>query len=187
VIAGIGQGYWVTTPLQLATATNVMAMRGEFFEPHYATRQDVEQGEPVRLAEPSDWERMINAMEDVLHGERGTARQSGANLTYRIAGKTGTAQVISIAQDAEYNADELEERLHDHALFVGFAPADAPRLVVALIVENGGSGGSTAAPVARDIFNYWLVEREAGRRGPDLEYVARINDAVIRRTHVYDR
>ena len=187
VIAGIGQGYWVTTPLQLATATNVMAMRGEFFEPHYATRQDVEQGEPVRLAEPSDWERMINAMEDVLHGERGTARQSGADLTYRIAGKTGTAQVISIAQDAEYNADELEERLHDHALFVGFAPADAPRLVVALIVENGGSGGSTAAPVARDIFNYWLVEREAGRRGPDLEFVARINDAVIRRTHVYDR
>lgn len=187
VIAGIGQGYWVTTPLQLATATNVMAMRGQFFEPHYATRQDVERGEPVRLAETADWERMIDAMEDVMHGERGTARRSGRGLTYRIAGKTGTAQVIGIAQDEEYEEEEIDERLRDHALFVGFAPADAPQISLALIVENGGSGGSTAAPVARDIFNYWLIEREAGRRAPDLDYVSRINEAVIQRTHVYDR
>ncbi len=184
VIAGIGQGYWVTTPLQLAAATNVMARRGSFLDPHFALKADHE-GTPVNIGQPSDWLRMIKAMEAVMHGEGGTARAAGQGAAYRIAGKTGTAQVFSIGQDEKYNEDEIEERLRDHALFVGFAPAENPTLVVALIVENGGSGGTTAAPVARAIFDYWLVERESGALPPDLERVARVNETVLSRSHGY--
>ncbi len=183
VIAGIGQGYWVTTPLQLATATNVMARRGTFIEPHYAVRPDLEQGVPVNLGTPNDWERMIDAMEEVMHGEKGTARASGQNMSYRIAGKTGTAQVIAIAQDAEYDENEIDERLRDHAMFVGFAPAEAPSIVVSLIVENGGSGGSTGGPIARALFDYWLIDRKGGAVPPDMQFVEDVNSRVIARTY----
>jgi len=183
VISGIGQGFWVTTPLQLAAATTAMARRGNFIEPHFSVLEDVDAGAPVPLGESMDWERMIDAMEDVLHGERGTARGAARGLNYRIAGKTGTAQVVSIGQEDEYDANELEERLRDHALFVGFAPADSPSIVVALIIENGGSGGSTAAPVARKIFDYWLLDRNEGSRPPDTNYVTKINQRVLEPKH----
>ncbi len=183
VISGIGQGFWVTTPLQLAAATTAMARRGNFIEPHFSILEDVDAGAPVPLGESMDWERMIDAMEDVLHGERGTARGAARGLNYRIAGKTGTAQVVSIGQEDEYDANELEERLRDHALFVGFAPADSPSIVVALIIENGGSGGSTAAPVARKIFDYWLLDRNEGSRPPDTNYVTQINQRVLEPKH----
>ena len=183
VISGIGQGFWVTTPLQLAAATTAMARRGNFIEPHFSVLEDVDAGAPVPLGESMDWERMIDAMEDVLHGERGTARGAARGLNYRIAGKTGTAQVVSIGQEDEYDANELEERLRDHALFVGFAPADSPSIVVALIIENGGSGGSTAAPVARKIFDYWLLDRNEGSRPPDTNYVTQINQRVLEPKH----
>ncbi len=183
VISGIGQGFWVTTPLQLAAATTAMARRGNFIEPHFSVLEDVDAGAPVPLGESMDWERMIDAMEDVLHGERGTARGAARGLNYRIAGKTGTAQVVSIGQEDEYDANELEERLRDHALFVGFAPADSPSIVVALIIENGGSGGSTAGPVARKIFDYWLLDRNEGSRPPDTNYVTKINQRVLEPKH----
>ena len=183
VISGIGQGFWVTTPLQLAAATTAMARRGNFIEPHFSVLEDVDAGAPVPLGESMDWERMIDAMEDVLHGERGTARGAARGLNYRIAGKTGTAQVVSIGQEDEYDANELEERLRDHALFVGFAPADSPSIVVALIIENGGSGGSTAAPVARKIFDYWLLDRNEGSRPPNTNYVTQINQRVLEPKH----
>ena len=183
VISGIGQGFWVTTPLQLAAATTAMARRGNFIEPHFSLLEDVDAGAPVPIGESMDWERMIDAMEDVLHGERGTARGAARGLNYRIAGKTGTAQVISIGQEEEYDAAELEERLRDHALFVGFAPADSPSIVVALIIENGGSGGTTAAPVARKIFDYWLLDRNEGSRPPNTNYVATINQRVLEPKH----
>jgi penicillin-binding protein 2 len=142
VISGIGQGFWVTTPLQLAAATTAMARRGNFIEPHFSVLEDVDAGAPVPLGDSMDWERMIDAMEDVLHGERGTARGAARGLNYRIAGKTGTVQVVGIAQEEEYDANEVDERLRDHALFVGFAPADSPSIVLALVIENGGSGGT---------------------------------------------
>ena len=183
VISGIGQGFWVTTPLQLAAATTAMARRGNFIEPHFSLLEDVDAGAPVPIGESMDWERMIDAMEDVLHGERGTARGAARGLNYRIAGKTGTAQVISIGQEEEYDAAELEERLRDHALFVGFAPADSPSIVVALIIENRGSGGTTAAPVARKIFDYWLLDRNEGSRPPNTNYVATINQRVLEPKH----
>ena len=180
VISGIGQGFWVTTPLQLAAATTAMARRGNFIEPHFSVLEDVDAGAPVPLGDSMDWERMIDAMEDVLHGEHGTARGAARGLNYRIAGKTGTVQVVGIAQEEEYKAEEIEERLRDHALFVGFAPADSPSIVLALVIENGGSGGTTAAPVARQIFDYWVLERNEGERAPDTAYVSTMNQQVLR-------
>ena len=179
VISGIGQGFWVTTPLQLAAATTAMARRGNFIEPHFSVLEDVDAGAPVPLGDSMDWERMIDAMEDVLHGERGTARGAARGLNYRIAGKTGTAQVFSIGQEEEYKEEEIEERLRDHALFVGFAPADSPSIVLALIIENGGSGGTTAAPAARQIFDYWVLDRNEGALAPDETYVSTMNQQVL--------
>ena len=179
VISGIGQGFWVTTPLQLAAATTAMARRGNFIEPHFSVLEDVDAGAPVPLGDSMDWERMIDAMENVLHGERGTARGAARGLNYRIAGKTGTAQVFSIGQEEEYEEAELEERLRDHALFVGFAPADSPSIVLALIIENGGSGGTTAAPAARQIFDYWVLDRNEGALAPDETYVSTMNQQVL--------
>jgi penicillin-binding protein 2 len=179
VISGIGQGFWVTTPLQLAAATTAMARRGNFIEPHFSVLEDVDAGSPVPLGDSMDWERMIDAMEDVLHGERGTARGAARGLNYRIAGKTGTVQVVGIAQEEEYDANEVDERLRDHALFVGFAPADSPSIVLALIIENGGSGGTTAAPAARQIFDYWVLDRNEGALAPDETYVSTMNQQVL--------
>lgn len=179
VISGIGQGFWVTTPLQLAAATTAMARRGNFIEPHFSVLEDVDAGSPVPLGDSMDWERMIDAMEDVLHGERGTARGAARGLNYRIAGKTGTVQVVGIAQEEEYDANEVDERLRDHALFVGFAPADSPSIVLALVIENGGSGGTMAAPVARQVFDYWVLERNEGERAPDETYVSAMNQQVL--------
>ena len=94
----------------------------------------------------------------VVHGDRGTARRIGLNSNYQIAGKTGTAQVIGIAQDEEYKKEDIPEELQDHALFIAFAPAEAPKIVLAIIVENGGSGSRSAAPIARQLFDHYLLK-----------------------------
>lgn len=169
VIAGIGQGYMLVTPLQLAHATAILAQRGHAFRPRllYATQ---EQGDtkiqresphplpPVPVHDPSDWDRIINAMTEVVHGASGTARRIGLDASYKIAGKTGTAQVFSLGQDQKYNAKELAKNLRDHALFIAFAPVEAPRIAVAVIAEHGGGGSANAAPMARKILDAWLVD-----------------------------
>jgi penicillin-binding protein 2 len=174
---GIGQGFMLATPLQLATATALIADRGYWVEPRLLKSVDgnndltsflPEQNHaPLTLKNPDDWEFVVEAMADVMHGARGTARASGANASYRMAGKTGTAQVFSLAEDEEYNEEEVKERLRDHAMFVGFAPVDNPQIAVSVIVENGGGGSSTAAPVARALFDAWLLE--FGEGGGDRE------------------
>ncbi len=102
------------------------------------------------------WDHIFASLEEAVHGRRGTARSIAENLGYRIAGKTGTAQVFSLEQDQEYDEDEIERRLRDHALFNGFAPLDNPRIAVAVIVENGGSGGAVAAPMARKVMDAYM-------------------------------
>jgi penicillin-binding protein 2 len=87
----------------------------------------------------------------------GTAVKAGAGAPYTIAGKTGTAQVVAIKQDSKYDASKLREEHRDHALFIAFAPADDPKLAMALLVENGGSGSGTAAPIAREVFDFFLL------------------------------
>ncbi|MFP3979516.1 penicillin-binding protein 2 [Marinobacter sp. KMM 10035] len=168
---GIGQGFMLSTPLQLATATALIANRGEWVEPRLL--KDIqgdrsadeflpsETHEPLQLKNPSDWEFIADSMAEVMHGVRGTARAAGRGAPYRMAGKTGTAQVFSLAEDEEYDAEEVRERLRDHALFVGFAPVKNPQIAVAVIVENGGGGSSTAAPVARALFDAWILEFSA--------------------------
>ena len=102
-------------------------------------------------------------MHDVVHGERGSARAVGRDAAFRMAGKSGTAQVIGIAQDEEYDAEELAERFRDHGLFIAYAPFDNPRIAVAVVVENGGGGSSVAAPIARDVIEEYLLTEVAGR------------------------
>ena len=110
----------------------------------------------VEISNEFYWDSIIDAMHDVMQGPKGTARAVGMGAPYQMAGKSGTAQVVSIGQDEEYDEEELEERQRDHALFVAFAPLEQPRIAVALIVENGSSGSGTAAPIAREIMDAYL-------------------------------
>ena len=167
--AGIGQGYMLATPLQLAVATSVVATRGLQYKPRLVRTID---GEPVPsqsvgLVEASEehWQIIHEAMHDVFHGERGSARAVGKDSLYTMAGKSGTAQVVGIAQDEEYNEEELAEKYRDHGLFIAFAPYDSPRIAVAVVVENGGGGSKVAAPIARTVIEEYLNDRKVAGRG----------------------
>ena len=169
VIAGIGQGYWVTTPLQLAASTLPIATQGIWREPVMvkAGSGSFEQVDRPREYEipvrnPANWKRTIKAMEDVMHAARGTARRVGAEARYRIAGKTGTAQVRSLGEEEEYDEETIEERFRDHALFVGFAPVDQPEVVISVVVENGGGGSSIAAPIAKQVLDAVMLDPVTG-------------------------
>jgi penicillin-binding protein 2 len=166
VVAGIGQGYVLATPMQLAVATMAIANQGVVYKPRLIRAwQDPANGQTSQAApqvagrielKPEHLQLVREAMIDVtLPG--GTAAVAGANAPYQFAGKTGTAQVIGIKQGARYDESKIARRHRDHALFVAFAPADAPKIVVAVMVENGGHGGSTAAPIARKVIDYWLL------------------------------
>ena len=166
VITGIGQGYLLATPLQLAHAAAILGARGRGYRPTLlAAVEDPVTGERQPL-EPEPLppidvdatmiEQAVAAMVAVVHGPHGTARAAGLKSPWTIAGKTGTAQVVGIGQTEQYDKDEMEERHRDHALFIAFAPAEAPRIAVSVLVENGGSGSGVAAPVARRVIEAWL-------------------------------
>jgi penicillin-binding protein 2 len=167
VIASIGQGYMLATPLQLANAVAAVATRGARYRPRLvAATQNTITGErtmypavrldDIRLEDETHWDAVILAMREVMHGVHGTARAAAANSEYEMAGKSGTAQVFSVAQEEEYDEDEIEFRLRDHALFVSFAPVNDPQIAVAVIVENGSSGSRVAAPIARQMMDQYL-------------------------------
>ena len=171
VIAGIGQGYMLATPLQLAHAIATVAMRGKRFAPRLvrgirdASTGEVRTLEPkalpdVVVADPAYWDVVIGGMVGVTNDPWGTARRSQQGAPYRIAGKTGTAQVFSIGQKERYDEKDIAERLRDHALFVAFAPAEAPTIALAVVVENGRSGSGTAAPIARKVLDAYLLPPE---------------------------
>ena len=170
LITGIGQGALLVTPLQLANSTAAFASKGVRYRPHLVktieqipdyNRIDATSEIVARypLQREKNWQHVHEAMVSVVHGPRGTAHYSiGRDIKYKVAGKTGTAQVFEIAQDEEYEEDEVIEKLRDHALFISYAPADNPRIAVAVIVENGGHGSSVAAPIARQIMDAYLLE-----------------------------
>ncbi len=159
ISAGIGQGYMLASPLQLAVATSVMASKGKRIVPRLVMSVDGESlvipdHDPL-LAPPENWDAVYDGMREVVHGKRGTAKALAAGIEYEMAGKTGTVQVIGIAQNAVYNEDEVDERHRHHGLFIAFAPLEAPTIAVAIIVENGG-GSSAASPIARAVIDTWL-------------------------------
>lgn len=165
VNVGIGQGFMVATPIQMASATAIIANRGEY---HYPRLVDKVGDEPIEfddkagqlrkitLKNQDHWEKMVVAMRKVITDDKGTARRL-QGTEYSIAGKTGTGQVFSLREDEEYDAEALEKRLHDHALFMGFAPAEAPKIAVFSIFENGGSSGKPA-DLAKLLFDAYLYD-----------------------------
>lgn len=167
LITGIGQGYFLTTPLQLASATATLASRGTRLQPRivksiHLNGEPEPREQPIReqsqIARQSEahWDSIFEAMLQVTEGARGTARLI-RNEHYHIAGKTGTAQVFTIKQEETYDEEKLDKKMLDHALFIAFAPAEAPRIAVAVIVENGSHGGSVAAPIAKAIMDHYLL------------------------------
>jgi len=167
VITGIGQGFLQVTPLQLARAVAILANRGTAITPKVADHTvgggqstllgDGSAPQKIKLS-PRHLQTIIDAMVAVVHSPHGTARRIGEGIDFQIAGKTGTAQVFTVKQEEEYRADKLAKKLHDHALFIAFAPADAPRIAIAVIAENAGHGGSVAAPIARRIIEKYLEQ-----------------------------
>lgn len=173
LILGIGQGYMQSTPLQLAQMTALIANHGKWIRPHLARTVD---GQPpvdpepmpdIELREPGNWELIDSDMQQVVHNVRGTAHKVGAASVYRIAGKSGTAQVVAIKQNERYDRSKLNERNRDHALFIGFAPADNPQIAVSVMVENGESGSGVAAPVLKQVMDAWLLD-ESGKLKPEF-------------------
>lgn len=170
---GIGQGYWTSTPMQLAKATSVLVKEGNVTAPHLL-RATIENGEafdtrqlaeyetypPIQNVADKYWSLAKEGMRLANHGKKGTARRHFANMPYMTAGKSGTAQVFGLAEDEEYKADEIAEHLRDHALFTGFAPFDDPKVIVTVVLENAGGGSSHGAPVVRRIFDKVLLDKE---------------------------
>ncbi len=170
LIVGIGQGYMTATPLQLAYATSIIASRGRTATPHLKFGLRDAKEKSMLLSQPSypeaqakisaeNWRYIIDSMVEVTKGKRGTGRKAFAGAEYSSAGKTGTSQVFTIAQDKKYDASKLKRKLLDHALYVGFAPVENPAIAVAVLVEHGGSGGKIAAPIARKVMDKYLLER----------------------------
>jgi len=178
---GIGQGYLLVTPLQLAHITAILAERGRNFRPRVVKgMRDAAggvqwlapvEGAPIKSVSAEDWAVVNDAMIGTTHCARycGTAWVAFKGAAYQAAGKTGTAQVYTVAQNAKYNAKTVPERLRDHAWFIAFAPAEAPRIAVAVLVENAGFGSSNAAPVARKVLDAYLLGPDGKLKPATLE------------------
>ncbi|HIF9134778.1 TPA: penicillin-binding protein 2 [Photobacterium damselae] len=167
---GIGQGYWTATPLQIAKATSVLVNNGVVHRPHLLqstiedgveTKTEFKDFPPITGVKQSTWDVAKEGMHRVLYGHRGTARKAFYHTPYQAGGKSGSAQVFGLAENQKYNADELEERLRDHALFTAFAPFEDPKVVVSMVLENAGGGSSNGGPIARKIFDHMLLEPSA--------------------------
>lgn len=178
ISVSIGQGAFTASPLQLALATAITANQGSRVTPHVLRETrgtktyHVHNGTNGKIqfnGTPEDWIKMREAMVDVI--QTGTGKGIRSGLSYHIAGKTGTAQVKSIAQGKRYNESLLTERQLDHGLFVGFAPAENPEIAIAVVWENGRHGGS-AAQLARPIFDYWLVKKEKNPIRPSAHQIS---------------
>ncbi|WP_018981602.1 penicillin-binding protein 2 [Salinimonas chungwhensis] len=164
---GIGQSFWTATPIQLNQSVNTLINRGTRYVPQLLRGYMQSNGEvalaspktlrPYLVQEDKNWNIVLKAMWKVVNGEEGTARHAFDDVLYESAGKTGTAQLFSIGQNESYEEDEVAERLRDNAMYVGFAPFDAPEISVTVVIENAGGGSSNAAPVARQVMDYYFA------------------------------
>jgi penicillin-binding protein 2 len=162
ISVGIGQGYWTVTPIQLTKATAILSRRGDILEPHIlksifstdgAFSPAHESQIPIQLKDEKYWDIALDAMHGVTSKRKGTAYKAFKETTYTVAGKSGTAQVINMKEDEEYDADKINERHRDNAMFVAFAPFESPEIVATVVLENAGGGSSNAAPIARALFD----------------------------------
>ncbi len=171
VIAGIGQGFNVVTPLQLANAQAALINGGRRWQPNVlfatkgpadetAQRQQSALSAEIPVADPRNWEVVLDGMHRVVNGRRGTAQEIAQGAGYQIAGKTGTAQVFTQDQSQDYAQEELAESLRNHALFIAYAPYEQPRISVAVVVDHGGAGSTVAAPIARATLDAWLAQEQ---------------------------
>jgi penicillin-binding protein 2 len=180
---GIGQGFALATPVQMAAMVATIANRGKHMLPQVVKAIDGELLSPtvINQVEVADryWDHIFKAMKDVMHASNGTARRAGSKSSYLMAGKTGTAQVVGIKQGEEYDSEALRERNRDHALFVGFAPFDNPKIAVAVIVENGESGSGTAAPIARKIFDAHLLNKKSDEAVSTTKLVSELTESPL--------
>lgn len=165
VSVGIGQGYNLVTPLQLAFATATLANDGIAFRPHLVKEVRTSSGEPLPTEHtqvfdmqiPAEHLKLVKGAMEAVTKPGGTAVGANYGVQYRVAGKTGTAQVIAMKQGEKYDEKKVSEYNRDHAWFIAFAPADKPRIALVVLVENGGHGGSTAAPISRKVLDYYLL------------------------------
>ena len=165
---GIGQGFMTTSPLRLAVATAAIANKGQLLVPQILMHSQTNAGvvevsesleaTQIPIKDIKNWEAIIAGMELTVYGPSGTARRLNHNLSYTLAGKTGTAQVFGLDPEETYIAEKYEEKLRDHALFTGFAPVKNPQVAIAIIVENAGSGSSKAAPIAKDVLDVYFAK-----------------------------
>ena len=168
LITGIGQGFMTASPLQLALATAAIANKGQLLTPQVLMHSQSKNGDlfeeqnlkakQIPIKDISNWELIIEAMKQTVYGKFGTAKRLNNKLQYSLAGKTGTAQVFGLDPEEEYIAENIEEKLRDHALFTGFAPIEDPQVAIAIIVENAGSGSSKAAPLARELLDEYFIK-----------------------------
>ena len=164
----IGQGFMLATPMQLAVMTARIASKGKIIQPRLVKSiGGADIPAPMMDAkdeiDPTIWTYIHKAMGDVVHSTMGTAKSISRGLTYTMAGKTGTAQVVSIGADEDYDKSKLKKSQWDHALFVAFAPLENPQIAISVIVENGEHGSSTAAPIARRVIDAYLSESQPAR------------------------
>jgi len=176
VSVGIGQGYNLATPMQLAFATAILANNGVVYRPHLVRHVVEQRSGETRAIEPQPvrtvplnpkWVNLVKAAMVDVTKPGGTAARAGAGAAYVFAGKTGTAQVIAMKQDEKYDEKKVAERFRDHALFIAFAPAGEPKIALGILVENGGHGSSTAAPIARHVLDYYLLGKRP-EKAPEL-------------------
>ncbi|MDB9788668.1 penicillin-binding protein 2 [Candidatus Thioglobus sp.] len=168
LITGIGQGFMTVSPLQLALATAAIANKGQLLIPQVMMHSQSKNGDlfeeqnlksnQIPIKDINNWELIIEAMKQTVYGKFGTAKRLNNKLKYSLAGKTGTAQVFGLDPEEEYIAENIEEKLRDHALFTGFAPIEDPQVAIAIIVENAGSGSSKAAPLARELLDEYFIK-----------------------------
>ena len=166
VITGIGQGFLLATPLQLAKFAAIIANRGKMVNPFVIQPESIEKIDELESKEDNGsanigfserhWDVINDGMVAVVHSSEGTARGIGYTSKTKIAGKTGTSQVFSIGQDEELEEEDIPDHLKDHALFVAYAPPKNPEIAIAVLVEHGGSGSSTAAPIARKLLDHYF-------------------------------
>lgn len=167
---GIGQSYWTATPVQLNQAMNTLINYGERFVPQIMmgfmqpdgtiVKSEPKTMRPIMVKNRDNWALMLSAMHEVNHGEEGTGRKSFADAPYQSGGKSGTAQLFSVAQNETYNEDDVSEHLRDNAMYVAFAPFESPEISATVVVENAGGGSTNAAPVARQVMDFYFREHE---------------------------